>query len=114
MPDATPPLLLWMDSPGSAAQAVQATGYLMLFGVTVMWIAERVCYFSMIQHLGSVSTVQAVYVATPAAVLFGFLLFGETVDRWLLAGLMLLMASLWLNNRAVTGSAHQTDHQSLQ
>ncbi len=95
------PLLLWTGPVGAAAPTVQATGYLLLFAVIVMWIAERVCYFSMIQHLGSVSTVQAVYVATPAAVLFGFALFGETIDLWLLLGLVLLMMSLWLNNRAV-------------
>jgi drug/metabolite transporter (DMT)-like permease len=99
------PLLLWMDPPGSAATVVQAAGYLMLFAVTVMWVAERVFYFNMIQHAGSVSTVQAVYVATPAAVLFGWALFGETVDLWLLLGLVLLMASLWLNNRAVASQA---------
>ena len=98
------PLLLWLDPPGGSAVAVKATGYLMLVAVTLMWIAERVCYFSLIQQAGSVSTVQAVYIATPAAVLFGFALFGESLDRWLALGLLLLMLSLWLNNRSLAAS----------
>jgi drug/metabolite transporter (DMT)-like permease len=98
------PLLFWPGPSEGNAPALQGTGYLLLFAVILMWIAERFCYFSMIQHLGSVSTVQAVYVATPAAVLFGFAWFGETVDLWLLFGLVLLMASLWLNNQAVAAA----------
>jgi drug/metabolite transporter (DMT)-like permease len=96
------PLLLWADPVSDNAPSVSAAGYGLLAAVVLMWVAERVCYFNLIQHAGSVSTVQAVYVATPAAVLFGWALFGETVDLWLLLGLALLMASLWLNNRAVS------------
>ncbi len=95
------PLLLWIGPPDGARPTLSLQiGYLLLLATVVMWVLERVCYFRMIRHLGSVSTVQAVYVSTPAAVLFGFALFGEALDLWLLLGLGLLMLSLWLNNRA--------------
>ncbi len=116
------PLLLWIDPVGGSTLILHPAGYLLLLATTVMWIVERVCYFNMIRYLGPVSTVQAVYVATPAAVLFGFALFGESIDLWLLVSLALLMASLWLNNRATqpasplatfASDAHQADNKGL-
>ena len=67
-----------------------------------MWVMERVCFFSMIQRFGPVTTVQATYVSTPASVLFGLLMFHESADAWLWLSLALLMLALWLNNRAVS------------
>jgi drug/metabolite transporter (DMT)-like permease len=78
------------------------TGYWLIGLATAMWILERVCYFSMIERAGPVTTVQAIYVATPAAVVFGLVLFGEPASVWLWISLALLMLALWLNNRALT------------
>ena len=105
------PLLLWIDPVGASTLVTHPAGYLLLLATTAMWIVERVCYFNMIRYLGPVSTVQAVYVATPAAVLFGFALYDERIDLWLVLCLALLMASLWLNNRAV---AEQNGSRQLQ
>lgn len=95
------PIALWFAPPSAEGVGINATGYLLLLAMIGMWVLERVCYFSMIRQLGPVSTVQAVYVSTPASVVFGLALFGETSDAWIWLGLALLMAALWLNNRAI-------------
>ena len=71
---------------------------------TFMWIVERIAFFTLIRDKGAVYTIQAVYVATPAAVLWGILFFGGGADIWLWTSLALLMLALWLNNsnRAAT------------
>lgn len=96
------PFLFW---PGAVAPGNSTAGHLgslLLLAVTLMWILERVCYFKMIQRFGAVTTVQAVYVATPASVVLGLLFFNESTDAWLWLSLALLMLALWLNNRAVS------------
>ena len=103
------PLLLLNSPQTSASAATPVLGYFLLMAITLMWVVERVCYFRMIRVFGPVTTVQAVYVSTPAAVLVGFSLFGETVDVWLLLALVLLMASLWLNNRAMGSIAPELE-----
>lgn len=93
------PLLLLLDpvrEPGDIH-----LGYWTLGVITLIWVVERVCYFTLIRHSGSVTTAQAVYVATPASVLLGAVFFNEPADAWLWASLALLMLALWLNNRAV-------------
>lgn len=58
----------------------------------------------MIQRSGPVTTAQAVYVASPAGVLVGAWLFGERIDVWLILCLLLLLAALYLNNRALAAA----------
>jgi drug/metabolite transporter (DMT)-like permease len=116
------PIALAMD-PGYPPSAI-GLGYGLLLGAVVLWVVERVCFFTMTQQFGPVTTVQAVYVSTPASVVFGMLLYGEPTDSWLWASLALVMAGLWLDGRrtmrtAEAGSsdasdAHQPDGQPLQ
>ena len=94
------PLMAWLASPEAGAPALPGLGYLLLLAMIAIWVLERVCFFSMIQGLGPVTTVQATYVATPFAVLLGMIFFAETPDAWLGLSLVLLMAALWLNTYA--------------
>jgi len=98
------PLLALMDWPTRGAMALSNTAYWLLAAMILAWVVERICFFSMIEHLGPVTTVQATYVATPGAVLLGVLLFAETPDAWLWVSLALLAAALWLNARATQTS----------
>ncbi|MGE3831537.1 MAG: DMT family transporter, partial [Parvibaculaceae bacterium] len=66
---------------------------------TVMWIIERIAFFTLIRDRGAVYTIQAIYVATPAAVLWAILFFGNQTDPWIWVSLAILMVALWLNNR---------------
>jgi drug/metabolite transporter (DMT)-like permease len=77
-------------------------GYWTVGVITLIWVVERIAYFTMIQRSGPVTTAQAVYVATPAGVVFGAWLFGEQIDLWLIACLALLLAALYLNNRSLS------------
>jgi len=95
------PLALWLAWPQAGASALPGMGYLLLLVMIAMWVLERVCFFSMIQGLGPVTTVQATYVATPFAVLLGALFYAEKPDVWLGLSLALLMAALWLNTYAI-------------
>ncbi len=79
-------------------------GYWTVGVITLVWVIERFAFFTMIRFAGPVTTVQAVYVSSPAAVLFGVLLFGEQADGWLWASLALLLVALWINNRALKGT----------
>ena len=42
-----------------------------------MWIIERIAFFTLIREKGAVYTIQAIYVSTPAAVLWAILIFGK-------------------------------------
>jgi drug/metabolite transporter (DMT)-like permease len=97
------PFMLVFAPPMGAGVPPLAT-YWIVAAATIMWIFERVAFFTLIRDKGSLYTIQAVYVATPAAVLFGYLIFGTGVDLWLLVSLVILMLALWLNNsgRAAT------------
>jgi len=75
-----------------------AFGYLSVVAATVMWIVERIAFFTLIRDKGAVYTIQAVYVATPAAVIFAAIFFGGASDIWLWLSLAILMVALWLNN----------------
>jgi drug/metabolite transporter (DMT)-like permease len=72
--------------------------YWSVLAATLMWIIERIAFFTLIRDKGAVYTIQAVYVATPAAVAFAALFFGGGNDPWLWASLAVLMVALWLNN----------------
>ena len=66
--------------------------------VCLMWVVERLVYFTLITNKGAVYTVQATYVSTPAAVIIGALFFGGGTDGWLWLSLAILMLALYLNN----------------
>ena len=91
------PLLLAFAPFG--ASTTDAFGYWLVVGATVMWIIERITFFTLIRDKGALYTIQAVYVATPAGVIFALLIFGGRGDPWIWASLGLLMVALWLNNR---------------
>ena len=90
--------LLFLFAPFGAS-VVDAFGYWLVIGATVMWIIERITFFTLIRDKGALYTIQAVYVATPAGVIFALLIFGGRGDPWIWASLGLLMVALWLNNR---------------
>lgn len=69
-----------------------------LVAVTLMWVVERVVYFTLITQKGAVYTVQATYVSTPAAVIIGAIFFGGGTDVWLWLSLAVLMVALYFNN----------------
>jgi drug/metabolite transporter (DMT)-like permease len=74
---ALPFMLLF--APPMGAGVPPLTAYWSVLAATVMWIFERIAFFTLIRDKGSLYTIQAVYVATPAAVIFGFLIFGTGV-----------------------------------
>jgi drug/metabolite transporter (DMT)-like permease len=83
--------------------------YWVLGAAIIMWIVERIAYFTLIRDKGAIYTVQATYVATPAAVVIAAMIFGGTQDLWLWVSLALLMVALWLNNtgRSLTPESTQ-------
>ena len=76
----------------------QAIAYWSVLAATVMWVVERIAFFTLIRDKGAVYTIQAVYLATPAAVIFAMIFFGGATDIWLWLSLAILMVALWLNN----------------
>ncbi len=91
------PFLLWYQ-PFGAPGAPGFLTYWPLVAVTLMWVVERIVYFSLITQKGAVYTVQATYVSTPAAVIISVLFFGGGTDFWLWLSLAILMVALWFNN----------------
>lgn len=91
------PLLLWFAPPW-AADTPGPLAYWSVLVATAMWIIERIAFFTLIRDRGAVYTIQAVYIATPAAVLWAIVFFGGGADLWLWMSLALLMLALWLNN----------------
>jgi drug/metabolite transporter (DMT)-like permease len=87
--------LLAVYPPSSAPQSLWAYG--LLAAAIVLWLVERLAYFSLIKSVGPVRTVQAVYVATPAGVLLAAWVFKEVIDIWMWISLALVLFSLWLN-----------------
>ena len=91
------PLALLYAPPGAEGQPMLAQ-YWVLGAVVLMWVVERMAYFILIRDKGAVYTVQATYVATPAAVVIAGVFFGGTQDVWLWVSLAILMVALYLNN----------------
>jgi drug/metabolite transporter (DMT)-like permease len=91
------PFLLWY-APFSSPATPVLYDYWVLAAVSLMWVVERLVYFSLITEKGAVYTVQATYVSTPAAVILAAVFFGGATDYWLWISLALLMAALYLNN----------------
>ncbi|MGE3872334.1 MAG: DMT family transporter [Parvibaculaceae bacterium] len=65
---------------------------------SLLWIIERVAFFTLIREKGAFYTIQAIYVSTPAAVLWAIFIFGKPADPWIWVSLAILMVALWLNN----------------
>ncbi len=92
------PFLLW---PGQLAQPRDfGFAYTLIVAATAMWIIERIAYFRLIRTAGPVSTMQAVYISTPGAVVIGAVLFAESPNLWLAVSLALVMIALWFDNQA--------------
>ncbi|MDE2385304.1 MAG: DMT family transporter [Alphaproteobacteria bacterium] len=91
------PFILWF-APFGAEGTPTLGQHWILVAVTLMWVLERVTYFTLITQKGAVYTVQATYVSTPAAVIIGALFFGGGTDIWLWISLLILMAALYFNN----------------
>jgi drug/metabolite transporter (DMT)-like permease len=91
------PFMLALAPPWSA-DAPALAAYLPAIVATAMWVIERIAFFSLIRDRGAVYTIQAIYVSTPAAVLWAIAIFGGGTDLWLWVSLAILMAAPWLNN----------------
>ena len=72
---------------------------------SLLWIVERIAFFTLIREKGAFYTSQVIYVSTPAAVLWAIFIFGKPADPWIWISLVILMVALWLNNsrRRVAG-----------
>ncbi|WP_373503099.1 DMT family transporter [Aestuariivirga sp.] len=91
------PILLFIEPPwGIEVPAFLA--YWSVLAATIMWIVERIAFFTLIRDKGAVYTIQAVYLSTPAAVVFAAMFYGGGYDQWLWLSLAILMVALWLNN----------------
>ncbi|MGE0242067.1 MAG: DMT family transporter [Parvibaculaceae bacterium] len=64
----------------------------------LLWIVERIAFFTLIREKGAFYTIQAIYVSTPAAVLWAIFIFQRPADPWIWVSLAILMVALWLNN----------------
>jgi drug/metabolite transporter (DMT)-like permease len=89
---------LWLLAPPWSPEVPAWLAYWSVLLATVMWVVERIAFFTLIRDMGAVYTVQAVYLATPAAVIFAMVFFGGASDFWLWLSLALVMVALWLNN----------------
>jgi drug/metabolite transporter (DMT)-like permease len=90
------PFLFIYEPIGAASPSL--FNHWVLLAVTLMWVVERIVYFTLITQRGAVYTVQATYVSTPAAVIIGVLFFGGGTDVWLWLSLAVLMVALYFNN----------------
>jgi len=91
------PFLLWFAGPGMPVAASWGS-YGLVGCLALMWVVERIVYYTLIRDKGPVYTAQAVYVAAPAGVLYGIAFFQERPDIWLWISLLLILIALWLNN----------------
>jgi drug/metabolite transporter (DMT)-like permease len=91
------PFLLWYAAPG-ITPLPSAGSYGLVGCLALMWVVERIVYYTLIRDKGPVYTVQAIYIAAPAGVLYGIAFFGERPDLWLWVSLALILVALWLNN----------------
>jgi len=92
------PFLLFLAPPWAMATVPGPSSYGLVAFLAVMWVAERIVYYTLIRDRGPVYTAQGIYVAAPAGVLYGMLFFRERPDIWLWVSLVLVLLALWLNN----------------
>ena len=91
------PFMLVLAPPWSES-APQLPAYWTAGVASLLWIVERIAFFTLIREKGAFYTIQAVYVSTPAAVLWAIFIFGRPADPWIWVSLAILMVALWLNN----------------
>jgi drug/metabolite transporter (DMT)-like permease len=91
------PFMLYYEPPWTNATP-SLFAYWTVLVAGLMWIIERIAFFTLIRDKGAVYTIQAVYISTPAAVVFAILFYGGGADLWLWVSLAILMMALWLNN----------------
>ena len=91
------PFMLYFEAPW-APETPALFAYWTVLAAGIMWIIERIAFFTLIRDKGAVYTIQAVYISTPAAVIFGTIFYGGGADVWLWVSLAILMVALWLNN----------------
>jgi len=91
------PFMLVLAPPWTVAFSTSLAWWSLL-AATVMWVLERIAFFTLIREKGASYTAQAVYLSAPAAVIFAMLFFGGSSDLWLWVSLAILMVALWLNN----------------
>jgi len=90
------PFMLTLAPPWAATYS--AIAYWSIAAATLMWVAERVSYFTLIREKGPTYTAQAVYLSAPAAVIFAAIFYGGGNDGWIWVSLAILMGALYLNN----------------
>lgn len=91
------PFMLVLAPPwGDATPSLFA--YWTALAASALWIVERIAFFTLIRDKGALYTIQAIYVSTPAAVLWAIVIFGRPADAWIWLSLAILMGALWLNN----------------
>ncbi len=91
------PFMLVLAPPWSAATP-PLFAYWTALAASALWIVERIAFFTLIRDKGALYTIQAIYVSTPAAVLWAIMIFGRPADAWIWLSLAILMGALWLNN----------------
>lgn len=91
------PFMLILAPPWGEAQPALAA-YWTAGLASLLWIIERIAFFTLIREKGAFYTIQAVYVSSPAAVLWAIFIFGRPADPWIWVSLAILMVALWLNN----------------
>jgi drug/metabolite transporter (DMT)-like permease len=96
---------IFLFQPIGAVNGPSLFNHWTLVAVTLMWVVERIVYFTLITQKGAVYTVQATYVSTPAAVIIGVLFFGGATDYWLWVSLAVLMVALYFNNTGHSNEA---------
>ena len=100
------PFMLLLAPPWEYTYSAFAYGSIAV--ATLMWVAERISFFTLIREKGPSYTAQAVYLSAPAAVIFGVIFFGGSGDIWLWASLAILMLALWFNNTGIENKPAST------
>ncbi len=90
--------VVFLSAPFGSEGMPGLAGYWILLAAVIMWVVERISYFTLINEKGALYTIQATYVSTPAAVIIAAVFFGGGQDQWLWVSLAFLMVALWLNN----------------
>ena len=91
------PLIFWLDPFGGPGNPTLVQHWAVL-ALALMWIVERVVFFTLITTRGAVFTAQSIYISTPTAVIMSAIFFGGGTDIWLWISLATLMVAIYLNN----------------
>jgi drug/metabolite transporter (DMT)-like permease len=97
------PLIFWLAPLGAPGNPTFVQHFA-LVALALMWVVERVVFFTLITKQGAVYTAQSIYVATPAAVFLSVIFFGGGADIWLWVSLAVLMVAIYLNNSGATAT----------